>query len=132
MDEGKPEVLRTHPQIPVTDVQRSVAFYRDGLGFEVRYLYGEPPFYGLVERDGAGLNLRHVDALPFERGVREAHDLLAATLVVRNLRPLFEEFERAGLPLHQGWREQPWGACDFVVRDPDGNLIHFASRPQEL
>jgi hypothetical protein len=26
---------------------------------------------------------------------------------------------------------QPWGAHDFIVLDPDGNLIHFASRVGE-
>ena len=40
---------------------------------------------------------------------------------------LFVEFKDAGLEFHQPYREQPWGAVDFVVADPDGNLIHFAS-----
>ena len=123
----EPEIRRVHPQVFVTDMERAVAFYRDRLGFAVSYLYGEPPFYGLVERGGAGLNLRHVDASPFRDGVREAEDLLAATIVVRNLKPLFLAYREAGLAFHQPYREQPWGAHDFVVADPDGNLIHFAS-----
>jgi catechol 2,3-dioxygenase-like lactoylglutathione lyase family enzyme len=126
-----PEILRVHPQVFVTDLARAVAFYRDRLGFAVAYLYGEPPFYGLVERGGAGLNLRHVDASPFHAGVREREDLLAATLVVRNLKALFVAYKEAGVAFHQPYREQPWGAHDFIVADPDGNLIHFASAPGE-
>jgi catechol 2,3-dioxygenase-like lactoylglutathione lyase family enzyme len=123
----EPDFLRVHPQVFVTDVERAAAFYRDRLGFRVIYLYGDPPFYGLVERGAAALNLRHVDELPFPRGVREQQHLLAATIVVRNLEALFSAYERAGVAFHQGYCEQPWGAHDFVVRDPDGNLVHFAT-----
>jgi catechol 2,3-dioxygenase-like lactoylglutathione lyase family enzyme len=128
---GRAEFLCAHPQIFVTSMEQAVAFYRDRLGFSVTYLYGEPPYYGLVARDGVGLNLRHVDTLPFDRGRREAEDLLAATIVVRNAKALFLTYKEAGLAFHQPYREQPWGAHDFIVVDPDGNLVHFASRVGE-
>jgi catechol 2,3-dioxygenase-like lactoylglutathione lyase family enzyme len=128
---AQPEVLGVHPQIFVTDMDRAVQFYRDRLGFAVGYLYGEPPYYGLVVRDAAGLNLRHVDQHPFDAAVRDREDLLAVTIIVRNAKELFLSFEEAGLSFHQTHREQPWGAHDFIVSDPDGNLIHFASRPGE-
>ena len=127
----EPEILAAHPQIFVTDVARAVAFYRDRLGFTCEYLYGEPPFYGALARGGARLNLRHVDALPFDVARRAREDLLAATLVVRNAKALFLAYEAAGLDFHQRYREQPWGAHDFIVADPDGNLVHFASRVGE-
>ena len=123
----RPEFLRTHPQIFVTNIERSAAFYRDRLGFSVEYLYGDPPHYGLVERGGAGLNLRHVDEIPFDVEVREREDLLAATIIVGNLKALFVAYEEAGVEFHQPYREQPWGAHDFIIADPDRNLIHFAS-----
>lgn len=128
---GAPEVLGAHPQVFVTDVERAAAFYRDRLGFAVEYLYGEPPYYALVVRGGAGLNLRHVEEIPFDDAVRRREDLLSATLVVRNLKALFDAYEAEGLCFHQTYREQPWGAHDFIVADPDGNLIHFASRVGE-
>lgn len=128
---GRPELLRAHPQILVTDMERAVAFYRDRLGFSVGYLYGEPPYYGLVERDGVGLNLRHVDVLPFDPAACAREDLLAVTIVVRDAKGLFLAYKEAGLSFHQPYREQPWDAHDFIVTDPDGNLVHFASRPGE-
>jgi catechol 2,3-dioxygenase-like lactoylglutathione lyase family enzyme len=128
---GEPEFLGAHPQIFVTDIGRAVAFYRDRLGFACEYLYGEPPFYGLVSRGDARLNLRHVDALPFDVAQRQREDLLAATIIVRSAKALFLAYEAAGLSFHQRYREQPWGAHDFIVADPDGNLVHFASPPGE-
>lgn len=124
---ARPEMLRAHPQIFVTDMDRAVRFYRDALGFSVEYLYGEPPFYGLVVRDGAALNLRHVDRLPMDSGLRDREHLLAVTIVARNVKALFVSLKEAGLRFHQGYQEQPWGAHDFIVADPDGNLVHFAS-----
>jgi catechol 2,3-dioxygenase-like lactoylglutathione lyase family enzyme len=128
---AQPEILGVHPQIFVTDMERAVQFYRDQLGFSVGYLYGEPPYYGLVVRDAAAMNLRHVDQFPMDTGLRDRESLVAATIVVRNAKALFLSFQEAGLPFHQRYREQPWGAHDFIVTDPDGNLIHFASRVGE-
>lgn len=127
----RPAFLRAQPQVFVTDMERAVAFYRDRLGFAVEYLYGEPPFYGLVARGDAGLNLRHVDRLPFDPAQRLEEELLSATLVVRQLKALFLAYKEAGVAFHQTYREQPWNAHDFVVLDPDGNLVHFASPPGE-
>ena len=128
---SQPKFLSAHPQIFVTSMEHAVAFYRDGLGFSVEYLYGEPPYYGLVVRDGVGLNLRHVDTLPFDPTTRAAEDLLSATIVVADAKALFLGYKEAGMAFHQPYREQPWGAHDFIVADPDGNLIHFASRVGE-
>jgi catechol 2,3-dioxygenase-like lactoylglutathione lyase family enzyme len=127
----QPEFLDAHPQIFVTDIDRAVAFYRDRLGFSVEYLYGEPPHYGLVVRGKAGLNLRHVDELPFDPTIRAREDLLSVTIIVRDVKALFAAYQEAGLAFHQPYRAQPWGAHDFIVADPDGNLIHFASRVGE-
>jgi catechol 2,3-dioxygenase-like lactoylglutathione lyase family enzyme len=122
-----PEFLGVHPQIFVTDMERAVCFYRDRLGFSVGYLYGNPPYYGLIVRDAARINLRHVDRPPIDTVLRDREHLLAVTIIVRDAKALFVGFKESGLPFHQRYREQPWGAHDFIVPDPDGNLIHFAT-----
>ena len=47
-----PRLCAGYPQLFVTDMARAVEFYTRRLGFSVGYLYGEPPFYGLMMRDG--------------------------------------------------------------------------------
>jgi uncharacterized glyoxalase superfamily protein PhnB len=126
-----PEMLGAHPQIFVTDFGVAVTFYRDRLGFAVEYLYGDPPHYGLVRRDGVALNLRHVDTYPIDVARRDAEDLLAVSIVVRDASALFHHYRERGIAFAQPYREQPWGAHDFIVTDPDGNRIHFASRVGE-
>ncbi|MGD0506846.1 MAG: VOC family protein, partial [Terriglobales bacterium] len=44
---------------------------------------------------------------------------------------LFLEFQSAGVAFHQTLKKQPWGAKNFVVKDPDGNLLLFAGPANE-
>ena len=120
-------LLHAEPQLFVSDIEASLAFYRDRLGFAVTFSYGEPPFYAQICRDGARLNLRHSDRPPFDpEFCRVEPDPLSATIAVDAAKPLFLEFERSGVTFQQRLRAEPWGARTFVIRDPDGNLICFA------
>lgn len=118
-------LLAAYPQILVSDMRRAVAFYTGTLGFRVTYLYGEPPFYGLVERDGAALNLRHVDD-PKRYQAPESEQVLAANIPTEGTKALFLDLDRRGADFAHRLKEQPWGTQDFIVRDPDGNLLCFA------
>jgi len=126
-DQPPPRLCITYPQLFVADVKRSAEFYEQKLGFSIQYLYGEPPFYALVARNGVGLNLRHVDVPLIDPSLRERESLLAAAIVVDGVKELFLEFKRRGVAFAQALKLQPWDATDFIVRDLDGNLICFAS-----
>jgi uncharacterized glyoxalase superfamily protein PhnB len=41
--------------------------------------------------------------------------------------PLHLEYQTAGVDFAHPLRAEPWGARTFIVRDPDGNLLLFAS-----
>ena len=114
------------PQLFVTDIAASCAFFTEKLGFTVGFIYGEPPFYGQVVRDAVRLNLRHVDGPVFDAGFRGREaDALSATIILADAKSLFLEFQDRGVAFHQPLRTEPWGARSFIVADPDGNLIAF-------
>jgi uncharacterized glyoxalase superfamily protein PhnB len=46
---------------------------------------------------------------------------------VDEIKLLFLEFQSAGVAFHQRLKKQPWGAKNFIVKDPDGNLLLFAA-----
>lgn len=120
-----PRLLCAEPQLFSADVARACTFYASRLGFSVRFLHGDPPFYGQVERDGARLNIRHVDGGPVPPDTEEP-DLLAASIVVDGVEALFQEFSAKGVAFHAPLRSEEWGARTFIVADPDGNLVLFA------
>jgi catechol 2,3-dioxygenase-like lactoylglutathione lyase family enzyme len=130
----KPELSKltlsaTAAMIYVSDFQRARDFYVSKLGFSVDFAYGDPPFYGLVKRDRARLCLRLVCEPVFVGDIREREQLLSADFVVdtaAEIKELFREFQASGVDFFQKLKTEPWGARNFIVRDPDGNLVLFA------
>jgi uncharacterized glyoxalase superfamily protein PhnB len=126
---SKATIVCAEPQLFVADIKRSCKFFCETLGFSLVFSYGEPPYYAQVSRDAARLNLRYVKQLVIESKVRDREDRLSVSMTVNTadeIKLLFLEFQSAGVTFHQTLKRQPWGAKNFVVRDPDGNLLLFA------
>jgi len=126
---SKATIVGAEPQLFVTDIQRSCEFFREKLGFSLVFSYGQPPYYAQVGRDAARLNLRRVERPVIESMVRDREELLSVSITVATadeIKLLFLEFQSAGVAFHQTLKKQPWGARNFVVKDPDGNLLLFA------
>lgn len=126
---SKARITGAEPQLLVADIKRSCEFFRKKLGFSVVFSYGEPPYYAQVSRDAARLNLRCVESSVIAPAVRDREELLSASMTVataEEIKLLFLEFQSAGVTFQQTLKKQPWGARNFVVRDPDGNLLLFA------
>lgn len=126
---SKATIVAAEPQLFVTDMQRSCDFFCKKLGFALAFSYGEPAYYAQVSRDGGRINLRHVDEAVLDSAVRDREALLSASLTVATaaeIKLLFLEFQSAGVTFQQTLKKQPWGARNFIVKDPDGNLLLFA------
>ena len=122
-------VTRAGVILGVADVERSVAFYRDALGFEVEALYDDPPYatlalagtrLSLAEQGHAAEDRPGVDLeAPADRGKANA-------LLVVEVADAHAEHARLG---ELGVRflaepyEPPWGGCRFFCVDPDGYLV---------
>ncbi|WP_435259473.1 bleomycin resistance protein [Thioclava sp. FR2] len=124
------------PELSVRDWQRSVAFYRELLGFSVCYLRPEDGF-AMLEREGARIMLDQIGvgrdfaplvgaiSGPLGRGVN-------LQIPVSLGAPILAALEAEGWPLVID-REDRWyrvgdtevGNRQFVVADPDGYLLRF-------
>jgi uncharacterized glyoxalase superfamily protein PhnB len=126
---SKATIVSAEPRLFVTDIKRSCEFFREQLGFSLVFSYGKPPYYAQVGRDAARVNLRCVQRPVIESTVRDREELLSVSMTVATadeIKLLFLEFQSAGVTFHQTLKKQPWGAKNFVVKDPDGNLLLFA------
>ena len=126
---SKAIVAGAEPQLFVADIKPSCDFFTAKLGFVVAFTYGEPPFYAQVKRDSARINLRCVERPVIDAAIRDRDQLLSASLTVatpQEIKALFLEFQAAGVAFFQMLKSEPWGARDFIVKDPDGNLLLFA------
>ena len=125
----KAVIAGAEPQLFVADIKASCEFFTGKLGFVIAFSYGEPPFYAQVRRDGARINLRCVAQPLIDAGVRDRERLLSASLTVATAEEInapFLEFQAAGVTFFQSLKREPWGARDFILKDPDGNLLVFA------
>jgi len=126
----RPTLIGAEPQLLVQDVTAACTYYVERLGFSVAFTWGDPPFYAQVVRDAARLNLRGAAPLPGEAERRAAEQLLSAVVTLASaddLKRLFLEFQASDVAFALTLTTQPWGARNFIVRDPDGNLVLFAS-----
>jgi uncharacterized glyoxalase superfamily protein PhnB len=126
---SKATIVAAEPQLFVTNIKRSCEFFCEKLGFSLVFSYGKPPYYAQIGRDGARLNLRCVELQLIEAMVRNREELLSVSMTVataNEIKLLYLEFQSAGVAFHQTLKKQPWGARNFVVKDPDGNLLLFA------
>lgn len=117
--------------LAVADVDRSVAFYRDRIGFEVEAVYDDPPYATLVLA-GTRLSLAEQGHPAEDRpGVEmtvPADPAQANVVLVVEVDDAHTEYGRlaeAGVPFLAGPYEPPWGGCRFFCVDPDGYLVEI-------
>ena len=125
----QPILTSVAAHLHVRDLKAAVHFFTAKLGFHVDFIYGDPPFYSQVSRDQAHLILRYMDESFFAQDIRLREGLLSASITVATadeIKQLFLAFQVADVSFAQPLKIEPWGAKNFIVQDPDGNLILFA------
>ena len=109
----------------VSDLERSVAYYRDKLGFECE-VYGEPPDFGVAKRDEATILLA-LCGEP-ERIVPNWHivdNIWNAYIRVDDVERIYTEVQERGAGIDYTIYNAPSGFREFGVQDPDGHDIAF-------
>ncbi|MEL7544015.1 MAG: VOC family protein [Pseudomonadota bacterium] len=109
---------RAMPILDVTDMTRSVAFYRDQLGFRAN-MWGEPPTFTICQRDTITIGLCLIDGPP----PKAAH--WSAYLYVSPVDDIHDEFRAANVAITSQIGDRNYGCRDFDVADPDGHILAF-------
>jgi enamine deaminase RidA (YjgF/YER057c/UK114 family)/catechol 2,3-dioxygenase-like lactoylglutathione lyase family enzyme len=110
------------PVFRVRDLPRSLAFYRDKLGFAVEFEYEN--FYASVVRDCCHIHLKCAPQTPRDQAEFERNGHIDTCIVVNDARALYETITAAQVPLSVALREAPYGK-EFYVRDTDGYILGF-------
>jgi catechol 2,3-dioxygenase-like lactoylglutathione lyase family enzyme len=109
-------IVRACPLFASSDIHRSVAWYRDQLGFRVER---DAADYGIVRRDMVELHF-------WPCRDRRIAENTSAYFRVEDVDGLHAEMQGAA---ENGDITSPadraWGMREFYVRDPDGNLLRF-------
>lgn len=113
------EILSSRMLFRPKDYERSLRFYRDGIGLAIAREYGGGTvFYAgqsLIELAGHGE--------PAAGGTLwlQVRDLLAAQ----------RDLTERGVPIAREARREPWGLHEMHVTDPDGVTLIFVQVPDD-
>ena len=122
MDRAAPRIKGIVPQFLVSDLERSLDFYTQKLGFEEEFRYQD--FYAGVQRDGHTIHLKAATPSPEERRNRRENEHLDVTCGVEGLDVLHEACRQNGVEVTQAPRDMPYGR-EFYVADLDGYILGF-------
>jgi lactoylglutathione lyase len=124
------QLKKLTPNILVADVDKSVAFYRDVLGFVVdQTVPDKSPFVFAIVKSGnvqIYLNARGpaIEEYPAFKG-RPLGGTLTLFIEVGDIRGSYEQLKdrvNVVMPLEKKW----YGPTEFAFLDPDGYVITFA------
>jgi catechol 2,3-dioxygenase-like lactoylglutathione lyase family enzyme len=127
----EPETLRLRSATPgftVNDVEKSLRFYRDILGFVVTERWMHDGKLGGVELAAGDISfMLGQDDWKKGRNRPKGEGFRMYCITAQSVDRLSQQILARGGELTQGPTDQPWGMRDFAVTDPDGFKITIAA-----
>ncbi len=126
-----PETLRLRsvmPTLTVNDIEASVAFYRDLMGFVVtNTIEHEGAVVGASIKAGVVEFLLGQDDFKKGRDRQKGVGCRIYCVTHQDIDELAETMKARGCTLDHEPVDQPWGTRDFAVCDPDGFMISIST-----
>ncbi len=119
------DILSSRTILHPADLERTLAFYRDGLGLAVAREFGEGAGRGVVFFAGGG----YLEVVG--EGPATPRPGVALWLQVRSMEAAVAELTGRGIALARAPRLEPWGLVEAWVDDPDGLRIHLVEVPAD-
>jgi catechol 2,3-dioxygenase-like lactoylglutathione lyase family enzyme len=116
LDTTAPRFDAVTPRLPVLNVEELLAFYINGLGFELGWKWGEPVTHANVCRNAVSIDLISV---PWGR-----EGTAMAYVQMHGVDTYHAELRGRGVNVSEV-DDRPYGMRDFEVVDPCGNRIAF-------
>lgn len=104
------------PRLPVESVEEALGFYRERLGFDLGWKWGEPVTHASVCRDSISFDLISVPA--GRSGTAMAY------VQVSGVDAYYSELKARGVAVSE-LGDRDYGMRDFEVIDPSGNRLAF-------
>jgi predicted enzyme related to lactoylglutathione lyase len=115
------KLLSCRPNLEVRDVDATVEFCVQILGFEVEVSVGEPAYLALIRSGEVGLGIVHAE----NPGVNST---TACYIEVTDVDGLHARCRDRGVPITTPLTDQPWRLRDFVIEIPGGHRLALGQR----
>jgi catechol 2,3-dioxygenase-like lactoylglutathione lyase family enzyme len=122
---------RLTPMLSVTDLERTITFYCNGLGFQCAQKFGDPhPVWCHLKRDSADLMFNQPPASELAELPRRAKDFQVYYFYPDDVPLLHAAWKGKGLAVTD-LRVTIYGMKVFELRDPDGYWLWFGQSTNE-
>ena len=120
------------PVFLVDDIVTTMEYYGRVLGFEVNFIYGEPPVYGSVSRNDAIINFCRSDPPGRHNGVATAGagNGVDAYIVVEDVDDLCAELKYLGAKVVVEPESHDYGMRELQIEDCNGYQLVLAQEIQ--
>ena len=119
------------PSFTVNDLEKSLAFYKDVLGFAVEERWErDGKLMGLSLKAGGVTWMIGQDDWQKGRDRRKGEGFRLYCSTKQNVDSLAKEIKKRGGRLDSEPTDQPWGSRDFSLTDPDGFKITIGADRQ--
>src|SRR5271166_2645499 len=131
----RPTTPAISPFFIVSNVEQTIAFYRDKLGFQTRFQQPDrKPFFAIIGRDGAQILVKsEKDVAPLPNSKRHPHMRWDAFVYAPDpdtlAREFGERFADGGAAFSVPLKDTHDGLRGFEICDPDGYILFFG-RPR--
>jgi catechol 2,3-dioxygenase-like lactoylglutathione lyase family enzyme len=117
-----PNIRSMSPLLLVADLDQSMAFYAEHLGFTIDFRYED--FYAGMVKGSFTIHFKCGKPDPAEREDRRKNEDLDLVFAVSAIGELYDAMKRGPVQIVQPLREMPYGT-EFYISDPDGYIISF-------
>ena len=114
------------PVLLVRNVVDAANYWRDRVGFHYDRLWGEPPCFCILERDGMHLMLNQVpEGTEIRPHWQVVDQLWNVYFWVDDVDSLYAELRERGATIDYKLHNKPYGCREFGIQDLDGHDIAF-------
>ncbi len=117
---AKPHFMTVEPVLAVRDVTATTDYYREVLGFEDVWTWGDPPTHGGANSDGVQIQFS------LNPAKAEMADGCNLWIRVRDVVALHARHHAHAANIVEGLEPKPWGVTEYAVRDLNGYRLRFA------
>jgi RNA polymerase sigma factor (sigma-70 family) len=115
----KMKVTQVIPILQVNDLQASLEYYVDKLGFEMHWTHGDPASFAAIGRDGMMIFL--------QQDPQSGGGPTVIYMVVTDVDDLHAGFAQRGADIVHAPEDRPWGMREMIVKDLDENQIRVGT-----
>jgi GNAT superfamily N-acetyltransferase/catechol 2,3-dioxygenase-like lactoylglutathione lyase family enzyme len=121
-----PKLLHAEPVLAVDDIDKTIAYYHETLGFPQKWTWGNPPNHGGVSWNGSTF-------LQFSLNPEYAKQTHGEFIWInsKNLNELYNLHQKNKVDIVVPVVTRPWGFTEYTIRDINGYFITFSERNNE-